>query len=215
MSNFHLKHQGTRTSLSKSAQQTLGWAGRTGERSASLNRSSRASSSMSSKCLFEVTSSGISATEVSERMKASLNSSAGKLVSRASRFFGPRPAIINLHRSLGEFLSLFLRQLGTALAELCRHPISFRFLRIIELLPGGLCCGPFHDRTNVLASSLLVNLQVSGLLGYKVGENTAKMAARLRAETTVTCRWIAEELVMGHWRTAANAVRRALSHRPQ
>jgi REP element-mobilizing transposase RayT len=35
----------------------------------------------------------------------------------------------------------------------------------------------------------------------------AKMAARLRSETTMTWRWIAERLAMGHWRTAANAVR--------
>ena len=35
----------------------------------------------------------------------------------------------------------------------------------------------------------------------------AKMAARLRAETPMTWRWIAEQLAMGHWRTAANAVR--------
>ncbi len=33
------------------------------------------------------------------------------------------------------------------------------------------------------------------------------MVARLRAETTMTWRWIAEQLAMGHWRTAANAVR--------
>ena len=35
----------------------------------------------------------------------------------------------------------------------------------------------------------------------------AKMAARLRAETPMTWRWIAEQLAMGHWRTAANAAR--------
>jgi hypothetical protein len=32
---------------------------------------------------------------------------------------------------------------------------------------------------------------------------------RLRAETTMTWGWIARRLEMGHWRTAANAVRRA------
>jgi len=41
----------------------------------------------------------------------------------------------------------------------------------------------------------------------------AKMAARLRAETTMTWRWIAEQLAMGHWRTAANAVRAIVSNR--
>jgi REP-associated tyrosine transposase len=38
-------------------------------------------------------------------------------------------------------------------------------------------------------------------------------AGRLRAETTMTWRWIAERLAMGHWRTAVNAVRRAGSPR--
>jgi REP element-mobilizing transposase RayT len=37
----------------------------------------------------------------------------------------------------------------------------------------------------------------------------AVMAARLRAETTMTWAWIAEGLAMGHWRTAHNAVRTA------
>jgi len=42
------------------------------------------------------------------------------------------------------------------------------------------------------------------------GDGTkAKMAARLRAETTMTWRWISEKLAMGHWRTSANAVRSA------
>jgi putative transposase len=35
----------------------------------------------------------------------------------------------------------------------------------------------------------------------------AKMARRLRSETTMTWPWIAEQLVMGHWRSAANSVR--------
>jgi REP element-mobilizing transposase RayT len=35
----------------------------------------------------------------------------------------------------------------------------------------------------------------------------AKMARRLRSETTMTWPWITEQLAMGHWRTAANAVR--------
>lgn len=35
----------------------------------------------------------------------------------------------------------------------------------------------------------------------------ARMAARLRSETTVTWEWLTERLGMGHWRTAANAVR--------
>ena len=35
----------------------------------------------------------------------------------------------------------------------------------------------------------------------------AKLAKRLRSETTMTWPWIAERLTMGHWRTAANAVR--------
>ncbi len=36
-----------------------------------------------------------------------------------------------------------------------------------------------------------------------------RLAARLRKETTVRWRWIAERLRMGHWRSAANAVRLA------
>ena len=43
----------------------------------------------------------------------------------------------------------------------------------------------------------------------------AKIAARLRAETTMTWRWIAEQLRMGHWRTAANAARALGSDRPK
>lgn len=35
----------------------------------------------------------------------------------------------------------------------------------------------------------------------------ARMARRLRHETTMTWRWIAERLKMGHWRAAANAAR--------
>jgi putative transposase len=35
----------------------------------------------------------------------------------------------------------------------------------------------------------------------------ARMAAQLRAGTTMTWPWIAERLAMGHWRTASNAVR--------
>lgn len=35
----------------------------------------------------------------------------------------------------------------------------------------------------------------------------ARMAAQLRSETTMTWEWIARQLEMGHWRTAANAVR--------
>jgi len=33
-----------------------------------------------------------------------------------------------------------------------------------------------------------------------------ELARRLREETTMTWQWIAERLVMGHWRTAYNAV---------
>jgi hypothetical protein len=33
------------------------------------------------------------------------------------------------------------------------------------------------------------------------------MAARLRVQTTMTWPWIAEQLAMGHWRTAATAAR--------
>src|SRR3954464_14399388 len=36
----------------------------------------------------------------------------------------------------------------------------------------------------------------------------ARMARRLRTETTMTWPWIAKQLHMGHWRSAANAVRR-------
>jgi REP element-mobilizing transposase RayT len=41
----------------------------------------------------------------------------------------------------------------------------------------------------------------------KADPKKARMAARLRAETTMTWEWIAKRLAMGHWRTAANAAR--------
>jgi len=41
-----------------------------------------------------------------------------------------------------------------------------------------------------------------------------KMAGKLRKETTMSWAWIAGRLGMGHWRTAANAVR-AASERSQ
>jgi hypothetical protein len=37
------------------------------------------------------------------------------------------------------------------------------------------------------------------------------MAVKLRSETAMNWPWIAERLAMGHWRTAANAVRRTTS----
>jgi REP element-mobilizing transposase RayT len=50
--------------------------------------------------------------------------------------------------------------------------------------------------------------QVSDLEERAKGDTTkARVAASLRAETTMTWGWIAKELSMGHWRTAANAVR--------
>jgi hypothetical protein len=36
-----------------------------------------------------------------------------------------------------------------------------------------------------------------------------KIAIQLRAGTTMSWKWIAEELRMGHWRSVANAVRLA------
>jgi REP element-mobilizing transposase RayT len=39
----------------------------------------------------------------------------------------------------------------------------------------------------------------------------ARLAAKLRSETAMSWPWIAERLAMGHWRTAANAVRRTTS----
>ena len=45
----------------------------------------------------------------------------------------------------------------------------------------------------------------------KCDQKKVRMAGRLRAETTMTWRWIAGRLAMGHWRTAANAVRMAQS----
>lgn len=47
----------------------------------------------------------------------------------------------------------------------------------------------------------------------KGDKKKAKMAARLRGETTMTWQWIAEQLTMGHWRTAANAARAVGSNR--
>jgi REP element-mobilizing transposase RayT len=41
----------------------------------------------------------------------------------------------------------------------------------------------------------------------KGDKQKARMATRLRGETTMTWPWIAERLGMGHWRTAANSVR--------
>ena len=41
----------------------------------------------------------------------------------------------------------------------------------------------------------------------KGDEQKMRIAARLRVETTMTWNWIAQQLSMGHWRTAANAVR--------
>lgn len=46
------------------------------------------------------------------------------------------------------------------------------------------------------------------LKGRRKGDKKkAGMAARLRTETTMSWAWIAKRLAMGHWRTAANAVR--------
>ena len=41
----------------------------------------------------------------------------------------------------------------------------------------------------------------------KGDKQKARMAARLREETTMSWNWIANRLAMGHWRTASNAVR--------
>ena len=38
----------------------------------------------------------------------------------------------------------------------------------------------------------------------------ARIAAQFRSETTMTWLWIAKRFEMGHWRTAANAVRACL-----
>jgi hypothetical protein len=37
----------------------------------------------------------------------------------------------------------------------------------------------------------------------------ARLTLRLRTETTMSWKWIATRLAMGHWRSAANAVRLA------
>jgi len=48
------------------------------------------------------------------------------------------------------------------------------------------------------------------LVGRRKGDEVkVHMATRLRAETTMSWRWIAQRLSMGHWRSAANAVRAA------
>ena len=44
-------------------------------------------------------------------------------------------------------------------------------------------------------------------LGRKGDKGKVKLARQLRAETTISWRWIAGRLQMGHWRSAANAVR--------
>ena len=41
----------------------------------------------------------------------------------------------------------------------------------------------------------------------KGDKRKARMAAQLRKETTMSWPWITKRLEMGHWRTAANAVR--------
>jgi hypothetical protein len=49
----------------------------------------------------------------------------------------------------------------------------------------------------------------SDLLEVSKGDKTkARMAAKVRAETTMSWAWVAQELCMGHWRSAANSVRR-------
>jgi len=62
--------------------------------------------------------------------------------------------------------------------------------------------------------------EMLGKAGWPAGElshrrkadpQKARLAARLRAETPMTWSWIAKELEMGHWRTAANAVRLAVA----
>lgn len=48
------------------------------------------------------------------------------------------------------------------------------------------------------------------LPGRRKGDRSKiRMAVALRAQTTMPWKWIAEKLAMGHWRTAANAVRLA------
>jgi len=44
----------------------------------------------------------------------------------------------------------------------------------------------------------------------KGDKRKVRMTGRLRAETTMSWHWIAQRLAMGHWRTAANAVRAGL-----
>ena len=44
----------------------------------------------------------------------------------------------------------------------------------------------------------------------KGDKKKARMAMRLRAETTMSWTWITKRLGMGHWRTASNAVRLCL-----
>jgi ATP-dependent protease ClpP protease subunit len=41
----------------------------------------------------------------------------------------------------------------------------------------------------------------------KGDKEKVRMASKLRSQTTVSWKWIAEKLRMGHWRSAANAVR--------
>ena len=56
-------------------------------------------------------------------------------------------------------------------------------------------------------------LQEAGLKAPDLGRrrkgdaNKIRIAATLRADTTMGWKWIAKKLAMGHWRTAANAVR--------
>jgi putative transposase len=46
------------------------------------------------------------------------------------------------------------------------------------------------------------------LVKHRKGDKAKlKMAAKLRTHTTISWKWIAEKLHMGHWRSAANAVR--------
>ena len=68
-----------------------------------------------------------------------------------------------------------------------------------------------EQKAERIVSTMLGELRLSEtrlkILG-KGDRRKGRIAARLRAETTMTWAWIARRLVMGHWRTAVSATQR-------
>ncbi len=101
----------------------------------------------------------------------------------------------------------------------CWGPKSFReeMLELIGEKQGGQYYGEELRESEEQRAERLVNQMLrergwrrAELVKTRKGDkNKVKMAMRLRDETTMSWPWIANRLEMGHWRTAANAVRAA------